>query len=70
MTCPLARVILVMTPQTSDDAFIVMPLIVAEPFSVKFSATKVDSASAKQCTFPNLPVWVAVFVMINPAGYW
>jgi hypothetical protein len=60
---------LVITPSTSVDAFIVMPLIVAEPFSVRFSATKVASASAKQCTFPNLPVWVAVFVIINPAGY-
>ena len=59
-----------MTPSTYVDAFIVMPLIVDEPFSVKFSATKVASASAKQCTLPNLPVWVAVFVIINPAGYW
>ena len=48
MTCPLARVILVMTPQTSDDAFIVMPFIVAEPFSVIFSATNVASASVRQ----------------------
>ena len=58
-----------MTPQTSDDAFIVMPFIVAEPFSVIFSATKVASASVRQCTLPNLPVWAAVSVIMIAAGY-
>ena len=56
MTCPLARVILVITPQTSEDAFISIPLMVDDPFSVMFSATKVASEFDKACTFPNLPV--------------
>ena len=48
MTWPLARVMLVITPQTSVEAFIVIPAIVEEPFSVMFSATKVALASARQ----------------------
>jgi len=38
-------VILVITPQTSVEAFISIPFIVADPFSVMFSATKVASES-------------------------
>ena len=61
--------IFLITPQTSEEAFIVMPLIVEEPFSVMFSATKVASASVRQCTLPNLPVWAAVSVIMIAAGY-
>ena len=57
-----------MTPQTSVEAFIVMPLIVEDPFSVMFSATKVALASARQCPFPNLPVWAFVSVIMIAAG--
>ena len=48
--------ILVITPQTSDDAFIVMPLIVEEPFSVMFSATKSTVEFFNATTLPNQPV--------------
>ena len=68
MTWPLAKVILVITPSTSEPTPIVIPLIVDDPFSVRFSATKVASAAAKQWTLPNLPVWADVSVMMIAAG--